>query len=215
MNISNTEKQARFRKKEALRRYADKIFREWQVRAWNLGTRTPEEARVFLDKVADLPSGWTDDDYERAEYSINQFCLELYDNPHLLENDVKEGRNSWDEFKTTPDPSKFMKDEKAAVENSRILAAHIISALKLSSCSDSDQAAALMEVVRFVGRSLMNNPEVPKSQATTMCLASIGPQYVRPDWFADCLSKIIGWNLNKELARDVGERLEKFNYEFK
>ena len=54
MNISNTEKQARFRKKEALRRYADKIFREWQVRAWNLGTRTPEVARAFLDKVADF-----------------------------------------------------------------------------------------------------------------------------------------------------------------
>ena len=211
-NISNAEKQARFRKKEALKRYADEIFREWQFRSWNRGTRTLEEVRAFLDKVVDLPSGWTDDDYERAVLSIKQLYLELYDNPHLLANDVSEGRNFHAEFKTTPDPAKLVKEDKEAIENTRALVAHLISALKLSGYSDSDQAAALMEVVRFVGRSIANNRKVPKSKATTMCLANIGPQYGRPNWFAESLTEILAWNIGKDLARDVGQRLKKFDY---
>jgi hypothetical protein len=209
---TNAEKQARFRKKEALKQYADKIFREWQIMSWNTSSRTPVEVRTFLDKAVDLQSGWTDEDYENALRSIQNFYLELYDNPHLLDNDVKEGRNTWNEFKTTPDPRKFMYEEKANVENTRALAAHIISALKLTNCSDSDQAAALMEAIRFVGRSLLNNSTIYKSNAVTMCLASIGSQYARPEWFAESLAKIIAWNIGEDLACDVGEQLKNFDY---
>jgi len=210
--ITNSEKQVRFRKKEDLKRYADKLFREY---SWRDSSRPQEEIRTFLDKTTDLPFGWTNEDYERAVKTLNQFCNEFYDNPHRLENDVKEGRNTWNEFITAPDPHKLMKDEKEAIEKVQTLSAHIISALKLSGCRDSDQAAALMEAVRFVGRSLTNNLEVPKSQATAMCLASIGPQYDRPSWFLDILSNTIGWNLNKDLAQALGKQLLDFKYEHK
>jgi len=212
-NISNAEKQVRFRKKEALKKYAEQTFREWQIRSCMDINRNPAEVRAILDKAVDLPFGWTDEDYESAQHRIRQILLELYDNPHQLVNDVHEGRNFTDEFKITPDPSGLLKSQKAAEEKAHTLAAHIISALKLSECKESDQAAVLMEAIRFVGRSLVNNRDVPKSDAVAMCLASIGPQYERPEWFIEKMTKVLGWNLNKELASVLGQSLLDFNYE--
>jgi len=207
--ISNSEKQARFRKKEELKKYADKLFRDYSLL---LHGKTIEEMRLFIDKTTDLPFGWTDDDYDHAVKSLNHFFLESYDNPHQLANDVQEGRNIIYEFKTTPDPAKFSSDIKDAIKKARSLSAHIMSALNLSGCPDSDKAAALLEVVRFLGHSIASNRKVPKSQATTMCLASIGPQYERPDWFAGNLANTLGWNLNKDLAREVGKHLKDFRH---
>lgn len=89
-------------------------------------------------------------------------------------------RNAAYEFIRSPDPSKFNSDLIRAVGNTNALASHIISALKLSGCNEADQAAALMEAMRFVGRLLTNNHEIPCSQATAMCLATINPIYARP-----------------------------------
>jgi hypothetical protein len=215
--ISNTEKQARFRKKEVLKRRADQIFRELIRIPGDLETKRPDEIRASLDKAVELPSGWTDEDYERAEQKLEQLYQERslagYDNPHLLENDIHESRGGGTEFMTTPDPAKFARDIKTAIEDTRALAAHLISALKLSDCNDADQAAALMETVRFAGRSIASSNKIPKSKATTMCLASIGPQYARPDWFAEKLTSTLAWNVGKDLAHDIGQRLCEFNNE--
>jgi hypothetical protein len=71
---SNTEKQARFRKKEALKRRAGEIFRILQLGRWNLSdTSTPEEIQYNLDKIIDLPSDWTDKDYENAKLNLERF----------------------------------------------------------------------------------------------------------------------------------------------
>jgi len=198
---------------EALKKYADQTYREWQIRSDMDVNINPTEVRAILDKAVDLPSGWTDEDYRSAQHRIRQILLELYDNPHQLSNDVHEGRNFSDEFRITPDPLGLMKSQKAAEKKAHTLAAHIISALKLSECKESDQAAALMEAVRFVGRSLVTSRNVPKSDAVAMCLASIGPQYDRPEWFIDKVTKVLGWNLNKELASVLGQSLLNFNYE--
>ena len=208
-NISNAERQARFRKKDELKRYADKIFRECSLHRM---TKPPQEIRLFLDKTIDLPSGWTNDDYEQAVKTLNHFHLEFYDNPHQLANDVREGKDSKNVFMTTPDPSKFIAEEKDAIKKAKILSSHLLSALELSGCPDSDQAAALMEAIRFVGRSIASSRIVPKSQATTMCLTSIGPQYNRPVWFISSLVNTLGWNLNKDLAYEVGKQLMEFKY---
>ena len=210
--ISNSEKQSRFRKKETLKHKADDVFREWQIRSWNNITRTPEEVRAFLDNVSNLPSGWTNEDYQRAEKNLGQFYLELYDNPHQLENDVYCGMNFIEEFKTTPDPTKLMNDEKKAVEKAHLLAAHLVSALKLSGCTNSEQSAAIMEVVRFIGRSLNTELEIPKSNATSICLASIGPQYERPEWFTEKLTETLAWNIGKDISIKVGDSLKNFKY---
>jgi hypothetical protein len=211
--ISNTEKQARFRKKEALKRQADQIFRELLISQVGWPQKTPEEIQFSLEKAIDLPSRWTDEDYEEAVRKLNQLYLERYDNPHLLENDISASRGGITEFMTTPDPSKLVRDEKIAIEKGHTLATHHISALKLSGCNDADQAAALMEAVRFVGRSLVGNNKIPKSNATAICLACLGPQYARPDWFAEKLTSILAWNIGKELATEIGQRLINFNYE--
>jgi hypothetical protein len=212
MDTSNAEKQARFRKKESLKRYADKIFREMMLFHGSWLMKSTGEIQYAIDKAIELPSGWTEDDYQRAVKKLQNILLERYDNPHLLGNDVYDGRDSWNKFMTTPDPAKLHKEDKEAVENTRALAAHILSALKLSGLGDAEHAAALMEAVRFIGRSVMSNPKCPKSKAITMCLASIGPQYVRPDWFSESLTETLAWNMGEDLTRQVGQRLCEFNY---
>ncbi len=212
--ISNADKQARFRKKEHLKREADKIFRQWEVSPtrWR-NSRTPQEVRHALDKAVALPSGWMEEDYEYAVKNLGQIHLDLISSVDQIANDVD---GDWDshstKFMTTPDPAKFISDNKVAIEKAKALASHIISALKLSGCTDADQAAALMEAVRFVGQSLVSNREIHRSQATAMCLASIGPQYDRPEWFAGQFANTIGWQVDKEIAREIGKHLSKFNH---
>ncbi len=204
--ISNADKQPRFRKIEQLKRYIDKIFREWEGSPgrWR-SKRTPEEVRHALEKAVELPSGWTDEDYEYAIKRLGQYHLDLISSVDQIANDIDSDRAAHlHGFVTTSDPLKFISDNKAAIENARALATHLISGLKLSSCSPEDQAAAVMEVVRFVGRSLVSNREIRCSQATATCLASIGPSYDRPEWFAEKLADTISQQIDRNLSREVG-----------
>ena len=67
MPISNAEKQARYRKKEELRKYADQVFRECQMVLQRGYSHTrPSEVEAQLGVAAELPAGWTDQDLERA-----------------------------------------------------------------------------------------------------------------------------------------------------
>jgi hypothetical protein len=209
--LSNADKQTRFRKKEQLKRRANNIFREWQLKLSTCKWKsiTPQDVQRSLDKVIDLPSGWTDKDYECAEKTLEQFHIDLSFAVDQLKNDVDAG---WNSLMTTSDPAKYISDNKAAIENARALAAHLISALKLSNCNDADQAAALMEALRFVGRSLVNNRDISCSHANTMCLASIGPQYNRPEWFAEQLANTLRWQIDKSLALQVGKLLSNLNH---
>ena len=212
VQISNADKQARFRKKELLKRNADKIFRLWEGSPgrWRYSKRTPVEVRHALDKAAELPAGWTDEDYEYAARKLGQYHLDLISSIDQIANDIDgDWASRLAEFATTPDPAKLFVDNKAAIENTRALASHIISALKLSNCSDANQAAALMEALRFVGRSLVSNREIHCSQATAICLASIGPQYDRPEWFVQKLAETISQQIDKNLAHEVGRHLSK------
>ncbi len=209
--ISNANKQDRFRKKEHLKRCADNVFRLWEGSIGRYHqSRTPEEVRHALEKAVELPSNWTEEDYAYAERKLGQYHLDLISPVDQIANDVNgDWASSSTEFMTTPDPLKYIANNKAAIENARALAAHLISALKLSNCNDADQAAALMEAVRFVGRSLVSNREIRRSGATAICLASVGPQYDRPQWFAEQLADTIRWQIDKSLAHEVGQHLSK------
>ena len=67
MVLSSNEKQIRFRKKEELKKEADRIFRDWQFRGWHhLGLRNMEDVRKALDEIVDLKSNWTEADYKCA-----------------------------------------------------------------------------------------------------------------------------------------------------
>ncbi|TXH02300.1 MAG: hypothetical protein E6P95_00190 [Candidatus Moraniibacteriota bacterium] len=209
--ISNAEKQDRFRKKENLGFWAEKVFRLWEM---SMGPfreiRTPEEVRHALEKATELPSGWTDDDFELAKKRLGQCQLDLLSGVDQIANDVNGHWNvDHSDLMTTPDPVKFIADNKASIRKARNLAAHLISALKLSGCNDADQAAAAMEVVRFIGRSLVGSREIRRSNATAICLASVGPQYDRPKWFAEQLAETLRWQIDKSLAQEVGRQLQK------
>lgn len=209
--ISNADKQARFRKKEQLKREADKIYRLWEGSPgrWH-SKRSPEEVRHALDKAVELQSGWTDEDYEHAVRRLGQYHLDLISSVDQIANDVDGDRSSYlRELDKSGDPTKFYANNKAAIENTWRLASHMISALKLSACNPADQAAAVMEVVRFVARLLVSEREIRCSSATAICLANIGPQYERPEWFAEKLADAIRQQIGNSLAHEVGHRLSR------
>lgn len=206
--ISNADKQARFRKKEHLKRHAANIFHEWQFR-WQFGhdyfkSKTPEDVKHSLEKAINLPSGWTDKDYERAEQTLDHLRKDFLCGSDQLTIDIDEAREGLGPF----DAAK-LRESDVAIEKARTLAAHMISALKLSSCTDAEQAAALMEALRFIGRSLASQCVIPRSQATAMSLASIGREYDRPEWFAKKLADTISSQAGNRLAREVGQYLNK------
>jgi len=202
--ISNADKQARFRKKEHLTRRATSIFHEWQFRPDYFKSKTPEDVKHSVDKAIDLPSGWTDKDYERAEQTLDQLRKDFLCGSDQLTLDVEDARQDLTPF----DPAK-LRESDIAIDKARALAAHVISALKLSSCNDAEQAAALMEALRFVGRSLASQSDIPRSQATAMSLISIGREYDRPEWLAAKLADTISAQAGNKLAREVGQHLTK------
>jgi len=202
---SNAEKQARYRKKEQLKRQADQILRKWQLEPWKHHLKSVQEIHHLIEAAIKLPAGWTDEDYLNAEKKLYHVYSEIVSPVNQISNDVHESRNATEEFKHSPDPHKFNTDLVRAVENTNALASHIISALKLSGCNEVDQAAALMEAMRFVGRTLTNNREVPCSQATAMCLATISPIYARPNWFTKKLASTLSQQIHPDLLHEIGK----------
>ena len=210
--MSNAEKQKRFRKKEELRENARNIFRDWQFSSSaRLAHNSPEEIKTYLDKIINLPPGWNADDYDRAVATLKNFHTEFYfGNPHQLKNDIENARNSIDTFMESSRPQQWLTDAKKATYDMRRLASHIISTLDLAGGTASDNAAAIMEVMRYLGRILLNEKIVPRSNATAFCLASIAPQFERPEWFAKSLAEALALNVGKELTKEVGKCMSEF-----
>jgi hypothetical protein len=210
--ITNAEKQARFRKKEELRKLAERFFREWQVMAIHSKAQ-PRNVLKLLSDAAELPSGWTDEQYNDALQKLHQLRTDLIGSQNYVENDVHEAMDIEHEFIRSTDAGKLILDTKRAVNDAHSLAAHLISALELSRCNDAGKAAAIMEVMRHVGRSIANSSNVAKSSATTVCLAALPCQYVRPTWFVPKLAQWLAYQLDEDLARDLGKQLLNFDYE--
>jgi hypothetical protein len=151
--ISNAEKQARFRKKAQLKRETDKIFKLWvgSPMRYRFSKRSEAEVRQALDEAVELPTDWKEEDYEYAKRKLGQYHLDLISSVDQIANDVDGNRVSYlAELDKSTDPFKFHADNKATIEEAWALASHIISALKLSDCNDAIQTAALMEALRFV-----------------------------------------------------------------
>ncbi len=204
---SNAEKQGRYRKKEQLRRQADQILRKWQLEPWKHHLKSLHEIHHLLESAIKLPSGWTDEDYSNAEKRLYHVYSEVVSPVNQLSTDLHESRKITFESINPFDLPNINADLKRAEENTNALASHIISALKLSDCNEADQAAALMEAMRFVGRNLTNNREIPCSSATTMCLATINPICARPTWFTKKLASTLSKLIHPELLHEIGEYL--------
>jgi hypothetical protein len=214
MPISNAEKQARFRKKQELKKFKDRVFKELQL---NMGfgprRKTPDQILALLEEAASLPSGWNEEDIDRAWHRINQLHFDFMSPQDDLMKDVMDGAGSFEEFARTADPVKHFSDTDESISRTRTLASHLISALELSALSSSERAAAVMEAIRHVGRAAANSADMAKSDAMILCQASLPSYYDRPDWFLDSLTKWLADRLGEELVYELGKRLADFQQE--
>ena len=215
MSITNAEKQVRFRKKQKLMKYKDDAYKEWQLKM-NFGPRreTPSQVHALLEKAASLPSGWTDKDIEKAWDRINKIRIEFMHPQDELKKDVQEGAGwTTEAMINAPDEvlSRAISDGKKSLPKVIALSQHLISALELSAVSNSGQAAAIMEAVRYVGRSAMSSGDMAKSNAMVVCHASLTINNDRPDWFLNSLVTWLGSRLDKEGINELAKRL--FDYQ--
>ncbi len=210
--LSNAEKQARHRKKEELQRFAEQCFRDAQMGAFQHGANAPAML-AQIKQMADLPSGWTSEDYEMAVERIHQLRMDLINPNNDLTNDVHNALDTFEEWGKAPDKARFRKETQKAIDDTYNLATHLISALELTSLSNGERAAALMEAMRHVGRSLANERLLRPSDANTVCLATLPPQYRRPDWFAESFAKYIAFRLGTEEAKDdLGQKILDYDF---
>ncbi len=208
MGFTNQEKQERFRKKEYLKKVADKIFRDWQLLGWRDFDKDPKDVKLRLEKIADLPSGWDDADYNQALKAFQIFSDELYSgNPYLLQNDIYAGRNSMCDLMTSPDGVRLIREQKNAVWQAKKLVSHINSAMDLSGGIASDNAAVVMELARNAGLSLLKERIVPKSKASAICLLMTNPLQKKPEWLVDELAAILKEQLGEDGVKQLKESL--------
>ena len=208
MGFTNQEKQERFRKKEYLKKVADKIFRDWQFLGWRNSQKDPKDVKLELEKIANLPSGWSDADYDQALKAFQIFSDELYSgNPHLLQNDIYAGRNSVCDPMTSPDGVRLIREQKNAVWQAKKLVSHINSAMDLSGGVASDNAAVVMELARNAGLSLLKERIVPKSKAAAICLLMTNPLQKKPEWLLDELAAILKEQLSEDGMKHLLKKL--------
>ncbi len=209
MGISNAEKQERYRKKEELKKYANQIFFEWQMRSLGNYQVNPQDIKNRIEAISNLPSKWTDEDYIKAKNSIEQVLLGTYNNPHLLSNDINDARN----LRTVPDSElhTLVSNVKKAEINAKKLVAHIQSLFSLMNTNISDQAAILAELMRIIGRNLLEEKTIPMTNANTQCLASIGSQFGRPNGFTKKLARILAENLDSKEAELLANEIIEYS----
>ena len=208
MSLTNQKKQERFRKKENLKKIADKIFRDWQLLGCKKYQKEPKDVKLELEKIADLPSGWKDADYDQALKAFQIFSNDLYaGNPYLLQNDIYAGRDSICDPMTSPAGTRLIREQKNAVWQAKKLVSHINSAMDLSSGIASDNAAVVMEVARDIGLSLLQEHIVPKSRATTICLLMANTLPKKPEWLIDELAQILKEQLKEDDIKQLKGKL--------
>ena len=208
MSLTNQEKQERFRKKEQLKKIANEIFINWQLLKGLDFQKNPKDVKLKLEKIADLPSGWSDADYEQALKAFQIFSDELFSgNPYLLQNDIFAGRDSVCDPMTSPDGDWLIREQKNAVWKAKKLVSHINSAMDLSGILASDNAAVVMELARNTGLSLLQERTVPKSKAATICLLMTNPLQKKPEWLIAELANILKEQLGEDGIKQLKERL--------
>lgn len=209
MPISNAEKQARFRKKQQFNKYVSEVSRECQFIAGSkpylLSTFGDIDSR--LREAASLPSGWSDEDLLRAYKRVRNIHGDILGAVDFVAADVQAGRDSVEAFINSPNPKKWLADTEKAKRDTIGLAAHLVSALELSRLPNEERAAALIEAVRHIGRSLANSASVGQSDATAVCLSAVNPHYERPGWFVDSLANWLRRCLDEDTRKSLGARL--------
>ena len=209
MPMSNAEKQARFREKEQLNKHVNQVSRDCRFVAGSKPylERSLGDLDARLREAADLPNGWTDEDLEQAYERVRNIYGDVLGAVDFLADDVEAARDSLDPFIASANPTKWLAEKEKAERDTIALAGHLISALSLSHLPTEECAAALVEALRHVGRSLANSASIGQSNATAVCLAAVNPHYGRPEWFVDQLGTWLGRNMDDDTRKNLGERL--------
>ena len=203
MALTNNEKQIRHKKLEALKKYGNEVL--VQLIFMNNGINRPieksnEEIKAEIDNIVNLPSGWTDEDYNLAVQKIRNMNITALSNPHLMNNDINGARSIYD---TNFDVYEVKKAEYKAAEVVR----NIKSTLKLSELKVTDQVAVIAEVMRFLGIELLNEKKIPVTFANATAFSLIDQNYEKPDWTWEVLAQNLYVQNSKENAEIIAKEL--------
>ena len=175
MALTNNEKQIRYKKLEKLKAYAKDVMIKMimhQGMSFDLYNRKSDsEIRDEINSIINLPSGWTDDDYNFALKKLDSLQNEFYDNPHLMNNDIYAGHPNH-KVDSVHETRRVISKAPEVVQN-------IKSILKLADLNISDQIAVLAELMRRLAKELLNERQIPVTFANATAFSLIGPECKR------------------------------------
>lgn len=179
MALTNNEKQIRHKKLEKLKNAGNKIIIELTMYHGSsndfFNRKSNSEIRDEINSIINLPSGWTDDDYNFAAKRLENIANTILDNPHLMNNDISYAHINDNSIAAINECKKLKFKAPEVVKN-------IKSILKLTELNTSDQIAVIAEVMRRLAKELLNERVPPKTYANATALSLIGPQYDKPEW---------------------------------
>lgn len=203
MAFTNNEKQIRHKKLEALKKYGNDVF--VQLIIMNSGISRPieksnEEIKAEIDSIVNLPSGWTDEDYNLAIQKIRNMNITALSNPSLMNNDISYLGRIFDDDFTGFEISRIKYKAAEVVRN-------IQSTLKLSELKKTDQIAAVTEVLRRLAIDLLGEKIKPKTFANATALSLIDQNYEKPDWVCEILAQNLFVQNGAEKADEIAKAL--------
>ena len=203
MALTNNEKQVRHKKLEELKKYGNEVL--LQLIFMNNGINRPiektnEEIKAEIESIVNLPSGWTNEDYNLAIQKIRNMNITALSNPHLMNNDINYRERIYES-----DFSGFgvRKVEYKAAEVVR----NILSTLKLSELNKSDQIATVAEVMRRLAVELLSEKSKPITFANATALSLIDSNYEKPEWVYEVLAKNLYVQNGKENSKKIAKAL--------
>lgn len=176
--FSNDERQMRFRKLEALKKFANEIYIKSSLSMNPSRFGKGLTLKKYIDDIVKLPSKWTENDYEDAIKKLNEVNLEYYENEHLMNNDLADNHD----VINSNNPIKKLDEFKTIKFKSSQLVEFIVNLFRIAEIKDADAVCILMELMRNYGRRLVFNKEISNNYSNAFAISFIGPQYDKPDW---------------------------------
>ena len=191
MNYNASERAKRYRMKKKLLEDGNKLFREWELKKMEKSSRSAREVKASIDAILALPKEWTEKDYRNAKTSLTSLRFELYHEGNLdLQNDIAAVR---------PTPA----ESERATRTMKKAYTALVQTLELASSDPYDEAAAVVQIARYVGRKLFNLKEVPHNDPNAFCLALLPQNYLKPDWLEEYMQNLVVKNCHNLGFRKV------------
>ena len=212
MALSNNEKQKRHKKLEALKKYGNDVLIHLIITISGINRnyeKSNEELKEEINKLVNLPNGWTEDDYQYAVKKIKKLYLLSYENHQLLNNDINEANNLMNSKITD------LKIKQEELRKARYKAPETVknikSTLKLTELSKSDQIAVVAEVMRQLAKELLDEKSIPETMANAIAFSLIGSHYEKPEWTWNILAKNLSTQSTEKNINKLITELKNLN----